>query len=216
MKEWLIAHRGARCDGRENTLCAFKAAKKYPLAYVELDIHTTKDGIVVCHHDFDINNNKIATHTYKQLISQDPELTTFQEAIEAIGNDFPLMVHIKPDHTAKNVLSQIASHPRWSVGSFNIEALQYLRQKGIPKNHLFLFQHGEPMTQIGRALNVDVGGVGINHGYISPIWYWRANRHGLKTYTWTINSIFQARLFRLFYPHLAICTDRPDLLQKLS
>lgn len=216
MKKWLIAHRGARCDGRENTLKAFEASRKYALGYVELDIHYTKDGKIICHHDFEVNGIKISSHTYEQLKQEDPELITFDQAIKVIGDKIPLVIHIKPAGLAKRILKVLVSNPQWVAGSFNIEELIYLRKKGIAKDRLYLFQHGEPMTQIGRAVNADLGGIGINHGYVSPIWYWRARRHGLNTYVWTVNLLLQAWLFRIFYPHLKICSDRIDLMQKLN
>jgi len=216
MKHWLIAHRGARCDARENTLAAFEATKKYPLGYCELDIHTTKDNVVICHHDFDIEGRDIGTSTYKQLKKLDPELTTFDEAIKAIDSKLPLVVHIKAAGTAKNVVEIIRSHPNWRAASFNIDELKYLIDAGIDGKRIYVFQRHEPLTHIGRAVKAGIGGVALHHGYLSPIWYWRAKRQNLKMYVYSVNSLWEARLIRIFYPKLGICTDRPDLIQKLD
>ena len=48
----LIAHRGASRERRENTLPAFERALELRADGIELDTHTTADGVVVVHHDF--------------------------------------------------------------------------------------------------------------------------------------------------------------------
>lgn len=48
------AHRGwhvGELDGCENTLAAFVAAADHGLAYVELDVHASADGVPFVHHD---------------------------------------------------------------------------------------------------------------------------------------------------------------------
>ena len=48
----LIAHRGFRAVAPENTLPAFEAAGKAGFWAAENDIHRTKDGIWIVHHDY--------------------------------------------------------------------------------------------------------------------------------------------------------------------
>ena len=46
-----IAHRGGMGLAPENTLAAFGRATSLGLTYLETDVHTTRDGHVVCFHD---------------------------------------------------------------------------------------------------------------------------------------------------------------------
>jgi glycerophosphoryl diester phosphodiesterase len=46
-----IAHRGAKREFPENTLSAFVRAFERGADAVELDVHGTKDGVVIVHHD---------------------------------------------------------------------------------------------------------------------------------------------------------------------
>ena len=46
-----IAHRGGMSLAPENTLAAFGRATSLGLTYLETDVHTTRDGHVVCFHD---------------------------------------------------------------------------------------------------------------------------------------------------------------------
>jgi glycerophosphoryl diester phosphodiesterase len=47
----VIAHRGASGQNPENTLPAFRAAADAGAPYFELDVHMTRDGVVVVSHD---------------------------------------------------------------------------------------------------------------------------------------------------------------------
>lgn len=52
----IIAHRGASRDRLENTLSAFRAALDQGADGIELDVHATRDGVVVVHHDPVVRN----------------------------------------------------------------------------------------------------------------------------------------------------------------
>lgn len=49
----LVAHRGESADAPENTLAAFNLAWERKVPIVELDVHLTKDGRLICIHDKD-------------------------------------------------------------------------------------------------------------------------------------------------------------------
>jgi len=51
----VIAHRGASGEHPENTLVAFRAAAEAGAPYFELDVHMTRDGVVVVSHDADLS-----------------------------------------------------------------------------------------------------------------------------------------------------------------
>ncbi len=46
-----IAHRGARAFAPENTLAAFEKARTFACQMFELDVHLSKDGVLIVHHD---------------------------------------------------------------------------------------------------------------------------------------------------------------------
>lgn len=46
-----FAHRGGALEAEENTLPAFEHAFALGFTHVELDVHATRDGVVVIHHD---------------------------------------------------------------------------------------------------------------------------------------------------------------------
>lgn len=219
MKDWLIAHRGARCDGRENTLAAFKAVKNYPLGWVELDLHSTKDNIVVIHHNFDINGLIIKQTAFKDLKKQDPELLTFKEAIIAINASVPVIVEIKETHG--NGHTQIAkilhNNPSWRVASYDLKELLKQADAGIDKNRMFLYSHKcHPLKLLNTAQKHDFGGIGLSSYLLNPTAIWLTHHKKMQIYTYTVNSLIIAWILRRLFPYLGICTDRPDRLQKLK
>ena len=46
-----MAHRGFSRDGMENSMAAFRAAVELGCRYVETDVHTTSDGVLLLFHD---------------------------------------------------------------------------------------------------------------------------------------------------------------------
>ncbi|MFA6435176.1 MAG: glycerophosphodiester phosphodiesterase family protein [Elusimicrobiales bacterium] len=68
----IIAHRGASGYAPENTLSAFELALKMGSKAFEFDLHLTRDGKLVVHHDYDLkrtagNPAKIAALNYAAL-----------------------------------------------------------------------------------------------------------------------------------------------------
>lgn len=69
---YLTAHRGFSGIAPENTLAAFEKAGEYNFYAAECDVHLTKDGVWVVHHDeniFRLTNGylNIAESTYEEL-----------------------------------------------------------------------------------------------------------------------------------------------------
>lgn len=71
-----IAHRGYSADAPENTLPAYKLAKKMGFKYVECDVAFTSDGVAVLLHDEIIDrtsngSGSLSSLTYAQVRSYD-------------------------------------------------------------------------------------------------------------------------------------------------
>lgn len=72
-KTLVIAHRGASGYAAENTIPAFQLALDMDADGVELDVHLTKDGVIVVNHDAVIDRvsngqGEIIGYTYEELL----------------------------------------------------------------------------------------------------------------------------------------------------
>ena len=68
----VIAHRGDHVDVPENTIAAFEQGIKHGVDYVEIDLRTTKDSILVIMHDATVNRmtngtGGVSDLTYKEI-----------------------------------------------------------------------------------------------------------------------------------------------------
>ena len=63
----VVAHRGESVDAPENTLVAFRLAKKNKAAGVEFDLSYTSDGHAVLLHDDDVDRTTDGTGPIDQL-----------------------------------------------------------------------------------------------------------------------------------------------------
>jgi glycerophosphoryl diester phosphodiesterase len=99
-----ISHRGAHQTHPENSIPAFLRAIELGADAIELDVHATSDGVVVVHHDPEVNAPGQRTTPIVDLssseISRFPlangvEIPTLQAVLDAIGDSARVYVEIK-------------------------------------------------------------------------------------------------------------------------
>lgn len=127
LKNNLIAHRGIHYNYRENTLKAFREAmlKKY---IIELDVHLTKDNIVVVFHDNNLKrltgiNKNIKDLTYDE-IKNIIDVPTLNEVLSLVKGKVPIIIELKFDNKVgklEKVVSNILDKydGKFAIQSFN-------------------------------------------------------------------------------------------------
>jgi glycerophosphoryl diester phosphodiesterase len=116
----LIGHRGAPRERPENTLASFLRALDLGADAIELDVHATRDGVVVVHHDFvpravssvaALQGRPIAELTAVELatfrVAGEP-IPTLSDVLEAIGARATVYVEIKGRAIEQLVVATIA------------------------------------------------------------------------------------------------------------
>lgn len=99
----LVAHRGAHGPGgaTENTLAAFQLCAGIGAWAVETDIHLTRDGEPVIHHDPDCGrlfgrpDLVIAATDFATLRAAVPDIPHLEEVIERFAGNLHLMLEVK-------------------------------------------------------------------------------------------------------------------------
>lgn len=88
----VVAHRAGIWDTDaipENSIAALRESSKIGVHIIEIDVHLSKDNIVIVNHDHDFQGMDIATHTYEELVnhaklSNGEKLPTLTEYIQEI------------------------------------------------------------------------------------------------------------------------------------
>ncbi|MGN6392159.1 MAG: glycerophosphodiester phosphodiesterase [Gemmatimonadales bacterium] len=134
----VIAHRGASGYEYENSRAAFRRAIMLDSDGVELDVHATRDGAIVVHHDADVPGvGPIASLTLEEVkqvrIRNGETLPLLPEVLELLG-DHDVWVEVKglpPGHD-RALLAVLDAGPaphRYAVHSFDHRIIRRLGQE---------------------------------------------------------------------------------------
>jgi glycerophosphoryl diester phosphodiesterase len=130
-----IAHRGAKREFPENTLPAFQRAFELGADAIELDVHATRDGIVVVHHDSvlgaaarNLSGVPIVDILWNDLnrvrFDGDISIPSLQEILAATPSDVFVYVEVKGSEIEALVAADLAaSATRCAVHSFDHDAI---------------------------------------------------------------------------------------------
>lgn len=139
-----LAHRGFALDGRENTMSAMEAAVELGFRYLEIDVRTTRDGVVMVFHDEHLDRvtdgtGRVADHFHAELKSVRvrgvERIPTLAEVLER-WPEVRLNVDVKDDASVGpfvEVIEKAGAHDRVLVASFSDRRrLRVLKQLSRP------------------------------------------------------------------------------------
>lgn len=125
----------------ENSLAAFRAAVEKGYG-IELDVHRTRDGALVVHHDGTLKrltgqDVRIADSTLKEVqackLPNGEAIPTFDEILKVVGGRVPLLVEVKVDDKNHALLCKaVYEHMKrydgpWCMESFDPHAVKWFR-----------------------------------------------------------------------------------------
>ena len=112
MKE--IAHRGYSLFCTDNSREAILQAMLNQFDMIEVDIQSSKDGIIVLYHDIYINYERVKSLTYEEIKEKCPTIMTLEELLN-IQSNIPYYLDIKD--------GSINSSAQFLRGPFNQEPI---------------------------------------------------------------------------------------------
>jgi glycerophosphoryl diester phosphodiesterase len=235
----IIAHRGASGAYPENTLLAFQKTLEEGADGVEFDLHQTKDGVLVVHHDFDLKRTagtplSIAESRFEDLATYDlgawkghfpkQTLPTLDQVL-AVFEDTDLTVNIELKAGSaiypgieEDLLSALhgqANPERFILSSFDHYALKKLRDLHSP----------HPLGVLTEARLIEPWHYLKGHGFQTYHPNWRAldpeTAAGLKAqsipiYTYTVNTGRAARRLRDWGVNGIITNHPQEIREKLN
>ena len=214
-----IAHRGAPRERPENTLPSFARALELGADGIELDVHATRDGAVVVHHDpvprattsdRRLAGRPIAELTYEELqtfsVAPGVAIPTLADVLTLVGDAAVVYVELKGVAIERPVIDVILkSTTRCAVHSFDHAAVARARTLApdLRRGLLFDRRPADPAAAMEAAGALDAWPKWtlVDQSFVDAV-----RRIGGTVIAWTVNDAAAAR-------HLAslgvggICTD---------
>jgi glycerophosphoryl diester phosphodiesterase len=216
----VIAHRGASGYEYENSRAAFRRAIMLDANGVELDVHATRDGALVVHHDPDVPGvGPIALLTQaeaKQLRIRNGEtLPLLQEVLDLVG-DHDVWVEVKTlppahDRALLAVLEDGPAPARYAVHSFDHRIVRRLGEAcpSLRRGVLLSAYLDDPVGAL-KAVGATV--LWQEWQQIDQELVRRVHEAGAQIIAWTVNEIGDIeRLARLGVDGL--CGNYPDRIR---
>ena len=229
-----IAHRGGSLEAEENTLPAFAHAVRLGYTHVETDVHATRDGVVVIHHDPTLarmtgDPRAIADLTWAELAQvRTPAGAGVPRLTDLFDSHPDLFVNLEAKSDAvveplADLIRATGRLDRVATGSFSAartDRLAALLGPGLCRSPawrgvlaVWLAGLGLPVARpAAQVLQVPERFHGVP--VVTP-WFLRgARRFGMPVQVWTVNE--GADMVRLLDRGVhALMTDRPSLLRDL-
>jgi len=229
-----IAHRGGALEGEENTLPAFAHAASLGYRHVELDVHATRDGEVVVHHDPTLERmtgdpRAVAELNWSQLSTlrtrRGAEIPRLAAVLEAFP-DLCVTVELKADSAVEplaEVIRRANALSRVCIGGFRPARTRRLREL-LGDRLVWSPAHAGVAGLMARGwgLPVPPGGFALVQvppsfrgiPVVTPRFVRAAHAAGIRVQVWTVDDAAQMERF-LDMGVDAIMTDRPSLLKDL-
>ncbi len=212
-----IAHRGAKREFPENTLSSFRRAFELGADAVELDVHATRDGRIVVHHDPTLSKDGLAISelTWPDLEKQaDGRIPLLRSVLESIPASATAYVEIKALGIEQAISETLASVPvRCAVHSFDHATIERMREIApkIARGVLFDGSLATLNDVLARSAARDVW---PHWKLVDQALVNRVHARGCRVIAWTVNSREEARRLATLGVD-GICSDDVRLLEEL-
>lgn len=209
-----FAHRGASAHAPANSLPAFALAREQGCTHYELDVHLSKDGYLVVHHDyylgtdttcqlsikdatlFDLDHCRIVHAFDPDVIVRPPLL---REILPVVMEELELLnIEIKNDDNIYPGIEQVL----WErLSTYGPEALQKILFSSFDYPTLQRLRRIAPAARIGlltrsfepqKAHNIEAYSVHMNKTRITRGIVEQCHAEGRKVFVYTVNDQYTA------------------------
>jgi len=213
----VIAHRGSSGERPENTFPAFERAIEQSADMIETDLHLSRDGIVMIHHDAELvrlgEQGEIRDRTASELaamnaapgVSLAEKMPTLLELLDGFGERVQFNLELKVglndiayEGLEELVVSAVEARglmPRMLFSSFYDAVLTRLRERSAAARIALLVSPRAPVAIFERAAGVFAEAINPDVRLVTQKLVEEAHAAGLRVYPYTANeSAEMARL----------------------
>ena len=213
---WVIAHRGASADERENTLPAFERAIELGADFVELDVQASADGALVVFHDLDLDRlTPLRGPLRRRPLAELREhgIPTLEDVVELTRGRIGVMAEIKSAHLYRrhDVVGGTVALLGQDDALLSFSRRTLKDALGV-RPSLRVLQHVGYGVSI-RAASGYAWAVGFHDPRVTARGVARAARLGLETTVYTVNDPRRMRTLAAMGVG-GIFSDRPALLRE--
>lgn len=217
----LIAHRGASRAFLENTLPAFQRALELGVDGIELDVHGTRDGVLVVHHDPTLkrldDEVPIAELTAAEVgafrLPGGEHVPTLAEVFALADGHTTLYVEVKAPHVESLVADFLSAHREVSA---EVHAFDHRIPVGVrarrADTRIGLLRASYPLDLPAALANSGATAWWQHAPLIDEALVVTCHDAGVRLIAWTVNSAPHARQLAAWGVD-ALCTDLPDLIR---
>jgi len=223
----IIAHRGAPREALENTIPAFQAAMAQRADAIELDVHATRDGIVIVHHDDHLppdRNEPFASGRSIADLDADEVLRrplpggfhipTLDDVLDLVGSQLVVYVEVKAVGIEGPLLACLDRHPavRTAVHAFD-HRIPVAVRVARPSLPIGLLSSSYPLDLPGFIGPGRPEALWQHGGLIDDALVRDAHAMGARVIAWTVNDPDHARSLWAMGVD-GICTDLPGAMRR--
>ncbi len=188
----VIAHRGGRGFGIDNTLPAMEAAVRAGVRNIETDLRWTADSKLIICHDAIVSNHIVSRTKYDELKKHVPERPLAVEVLESLAGwvTFDLEVKQAPVRVVRDMLHDYNIELACLITSFDPEFLEEFKRTcpevrcGLLFRAPFSFHR---KSQLAASIGVEVLLPYLHN--IEEEFVASAHGEGLDVYAWTVNEV---------------------------
>lgn len=222
----IIGHRGSPRIHRENTLSSFRQAFADGAVAVELDVHGSRDGAVVVHHDAVTNSRPgdagpvliIADSTLDELRAVpvgDHGMPTLGETLAAVPPMATAYVEVKAQGIEQFVIAAIRSGQRsCAVHSFDHRIARRVHDLA-PEIPVGVLQTSYPVDPIRPLRDASARDLWQQWELLDETLVRRVHAEGGRVIAWTVNQpVIAERL--IGWGVDGLCSDVPAVMRRLA
>jgi glycerophosphoryl diester phosphodiesterase len=213
----VIAHRGAAGHEVENSLAAFRLARRLGADAVELDVHQTADGALVVHHDEMVGPHHIAHCSLREIrehpLKNGEAVPTLTEALAVILPDMAAFVEIKAlaprlDETLLAAFDATGASDRIAVHAFDHRIVQRLGEQR-PSLRRGVLLASRPVRPVRVLEDADATILWQQSDQTDEPLVQAVHQAGMTVFVWTVDDPPEmARMLALEVDGL--CTNYPE------
>jgi len=220
----IIGHRGSPREFRENTLQSFARAFSDGADGIELDVHGTRDGAVVVHHDPATNSRPgdsgpvavIGEATLASLRSVDvagQPIPTLDEVLERVPDRATVYIEVKAPAIELAVITTIRSGKRrCAVHSFDHRVARRV-QELAPELAVGILQTSYPIDPPRAMRDAHARDLWQQWELLDTDLIHRVHDDGGRVIAWTVNDPAVAERLNGWGID-GICTDLPGVMRR--